>query len=162
MVLGRAVLGCLSRSSTSIPSTHIPQRCFQIGDRKSIQRSRTRFHTGSSSNTLGRRSDFLRIAYYLTTVLSAVLTIGSLRGERFTLPTETCSVPLRSGASSPTFFIEVVMVGIPSSGLFCLFSYFSYNLYLTKPTLVCYNSFTKKARLRRTLLDSLFENPCSV
>lgn len=104
MVLGRAVLGCLSRSSTSIPSTHIPPGRFQTNDRKSIQRSRTRFHTGSSSNTLGRRSDFLRIAYYLTTVLSAVLTTGSLRGERFTLPAETCSVPLRSGSSSPTFF----------------------------------------------------------
>jgi hypothetical protein len=53
----------------------------------------------------GDMSRFLRIAYYLTTVLSAVLTIGSLRGERFTLPTETYSAPLRSGSSSPTFFL---------------------------------------------------------
>lgn len=69
----------------------------------------------------GDMSRFLRIAYYLFTVLSAVLTIGSLRGERFTLPTETYSAPLRSGASSPTFFNEVVMVGVLSSGIFCYF-----------------------------------------
>lgn len=65
----------------------------------------------------GRISDFLRIASYFGTVLSAVLTTGSLRGERFTLPAETYSAPLRSGASSPTFINEVVMVGVLSSGI---------------------------------------------
>ena len=58
---------------------------------------------------------FLRLAYYLGTVLSAVLTIGCYCRERFTQPTGAYSTPLRSGSLSPTFFNEVVMVGIPSS-----------------------------------------------
>lgn len=37
-------------------------------------------------------------------------------------------------------------MGIPSSGLFCLFSYFSYKMYLTKPYPVCYNVLTKKGK----------------
>ena len=45
MVLGRAVFGCLSRSSTSIP--RVVSVC------KSIQQTRTRFRTGSGSNTPG-------------------------------------------------------------------------------------------------------------
>ena len=123
-VLGRAAIGCLSRSSTSIPFTHIPPGRFQTGDRKSIQRSRARFHTGSSSNTLGRRSDFLRIAYYLGTVLSAVLTTGSLCGERVTLPAETCSVPLRSGSSSPTFLTRLSWWEYHPRGYFVYFRTF--------------------------------------
>jgi hypothetical protein len=154
MVLGRAVFGCLSRSSTSI--SRVVSVC------KSIQQTRTRFHTGSGSNTPDCRSSFLRIAYYLFTVLSAVLTIGSLRGERITLPTETYSTPLRSGASSPTFIYEVVRVGVLSSGIFCCIFQKLLETHLTEPLPVWYNISTKKARLRRTLLDSLFENPCSV
>ena len=114
-------------------TTTYPARAFMVSVCKSIQQTRTRFHTGSGSNTPDCRSSFLRIAYYLFTVLSAVLTIGSLRGERITLPTETYSAPLRSGASSPTFINEVVVVGVLSSGIFCYFWYYFVKTYLTEP-----------------------------
>ena len=63
---------------------------------------------------------FLRLASFFGTVLSAVLTIGCYCRERFTQPTEAYSTPLRSGSLSPTFFNEVVMVGIPSSAYLVL------------------------------------------
>ena len=68
---------------------------------------------------------FLRLASSFGTVLSAVLTIGCYCRERFTQPTGMSSTPLRFGPFSPTFFNEVVIVGIPSSvylvlGLTCV------------------------------------------
>lgn len=82
---------------------------------KSIQPTRLRYHTGSGSNTPGYYCSFLRLAYYLDTVLSAVLTTIRRRGERFPRIAGVSSTPLRFGSLSPTFFNEVVMVGIPSS-----------------------------------------------
>lgn len=145
--LGRAAIGCLSRNSTLISLVR--------SVRKSIQRTRARFHTGSVINRL-HRSSFLRIAYYLTWVLSAQLTIGSLRGERITLPTGVPSNPTSHRRLRPTFFISRLSGwGYRPRGIFCLFCFF---LDLTKPDPFCYNISTKKARLRRTLHSSRFSS----
>lgn len=53
----------------------------------------------------------LRLASYFRTVLSAVLTSARQRGSSFTRVSGMYSAPLRSGASSPTVFKEVVKVG---------------------------------------------------
>lgn len=74
MVLGRVPVSCPLRSSTATLSTHIPQGRFQIVTGTSIQPVRPRFHTGSGSNTPGCFHSVLRIAYYLSWVLSAQLT----------------------------------------------------------------------------------------
>ena len=136
------------------------QGAYVMIDRKSIQRSRTRFRTGSSSNTLGRIKRLPPHSILRSAVSS--LTIGGLCGERVTPPNETCSAPLRSGSSSPTFFIEVVMVGVLSSGIFCYFSVKCWKMHLTEPLPFCYNSSTKKARLRRTQPILFFKRNCCV
>ena len=103
-VFGRAVIGCLSRNSTIICTAFKVQRLANPSNELDWSSTMDRWLT-----VYFRR--FLRHAYYLTRVLSALLTTISVCGERFTLIAEAYSAPLRYGSLSPTFFIEVVLVG---------------------------------------------------
>lgn len=73
---------------------------------------------GPAETRRGAQGPVLRLAYYLRTVLSAVLTSARWRGNSFTRVSEMSSAPLRSGSSSPTVFREGVKVGKASLPLF--------------------------------------------
>ena len=94
--MGRAVIGCLSRNSIALTEPVKPS-----------------YGQGEGTTLV-----YLRLAYYLGTVLSAVLTTDSSRRERITPSAEAYSAPLRSGALRPTFFNEVVMGGDTVLALF--------------------------------------------
>lgn len=109
MVLGRDVVGWLSRNTVSLSAPLTSRKGALRASRvhpSNTQRLRVPHWIGIAAGTF---RCVLRIAYYLGTVLSAVLTTDSKGGESCTLTAEASSAAFRYGLPSPTFFKVVVL-----------------------------------------------------